>query len=77
MRALQASFPRLKDRMLYEEKGEHQLIMNLIVFLIIIERLLLGSTRSNRFTFLGFLAATFPTEIMVILSLTTRLQAII
>jgi hypothetical protein len=33
MRALQASFPRLKDRMLYEEKGERRLIMNLIVFL--------------------------------------------
>jgi DDE superfamily endonuclease len=33
MRALQASFPRLKDGMLYEEKGECRLIMNLIVFL--------------------------------------------
>jgi hypothetical protein len=29
----QATFPRLKDRMLYEEKGERRLIMNLIVFL--------------------------------------------
>jgi DDE superfamily endonuclease len=33
MRALQASFPRLKDRMIYEEKGERRLILNLIVFL--------------------------------------------
>jgi hypothetical protein len=29
MRALQASFPRLKDRMLYKEKGERRLILNL------------------------------------------------
>jgi DDE superfamily endonuclease len=33
MRALQASFPRLKDRMIYEEKGERRLIMNMIVYL--------------------------------------------
>jgi DDE superfamily endonuclease len=33
MRGLQASFPRLKDRMNYEEKGERRLIMNLIVYL--------------------------------------------
>jgi hypothetical protein len=33
MRALQASFPRLKDRMIYEEKGERRLIMNMIVLL--------------------------------------------
>jgi hypothetical protein len=31
MRALQASFPRLKDRMIYEENGERRLIMNMIV----------------------------------------------
>lgn len=33
MRGLQASFPRLKDRMRYEEGGERRLIMRLIVFL--------------------------------------------
>jgi DDE superfamily endonuclease len=33
MRALQASFPRLKDRLIYEDRGERRLIMNLIVFL--------------------------------------------
>jgi hypothetical protein len=33
MRGLQASFPRLKDRLDYEEKGERQLILELIVYL--------------------------------------------
>ena len=33
MRALQASFPRLRDRMMYEENGERRLIMNMIVLL--------------------------------------------
>jgi hypothetical protein len=33
MRGLQASFPRLKDRLDYEEKGEQQLILELIVYL--------------------------------------------
>ena len=33
MRGLQASFPRLKDRMRYEERGERRLIMRLIVYL--------------------------------------------
>ena len=33
MRGLQASFPRLKDRMPYEEKGERRLTMRLIVYL--------------------------------------------
>jgi hypothetical protein len=33
MRALQASFPRLKDRLIYEDRGERRLIMNLIVLL--------------------------------------------
>jgi hypothetical protein len=33
MRGLQASFPRLKDRLEYEEKGERQLILELIVYL--------------------------------------------
>jgi DDE superfamily endonuclease len=33
MRALQASFPQLKDRMIYKEKGVRRLIMNMIVLL--------------------------------------------
>jgi hypothetical protein len=33
MRRLQASFPRLKDRLNYEEKGEQQLILELIIYL--------------------------------------------
>jgi hypothetical protein len=33
MRGLQASFPRLKDRLDYEEKGERRLILELIVYL--------------------------------------------
>jgi hypothetical protein len=33
MRGLQASFPRLKDRLDYEEKGEQQLVLELIVYL--------------------------------------------
>jgi hypothetical protein len=33
MRRLQASFPRLKDRLDYEEKGEGLLILELIVYL--------------------------------------------
>jgi hypothetical protein len=32
MRGLQASLPRLKDRLDYEEKGERQLILELIVY---------------------------------------------
>jgi DDE superfamily endonuclease len=33
MRGLQASFPRLKDRLIYEEKGYQQLILQLIISL--------------------------------------------
>ena len=33
MRALQASFPRLKDRLIYEEKEERRLILKSIVLL--------------------------------------------
>lgn len=33
MRGLQASFPRLKDRLEYEDKGERRLILELIVYL--------------------------------------------
>ena len=33
MRALQASFPRLKDRLLFEEFGERRLIMKLMLLL--------------------------------------------
>jgi hypothetical protein len=33
MRGLQASFPRLKDRIIYEENGEQRLIMELFVYL--------------------------------------------
>ena len=33
MRALQGSFPRLKCRMVYEERGERQLILESIVLL--------------------------------------------
>jgi hypothetical protein len=33
MRGLQGSFPRLKDRLLYEERGERKIILHLIVLL--------------------------------------------
>ena len=33
MRTLQASFPRLKDRMIYEETGERRIIMKMMVLL--------------------------------------------
>ena len=33
MRAFQASFPRIKDRILYEEKGERKIILKLLVYL--------------------------------------------
>ena len=33
MRSLKASFPRLKDRIIYEEKGERKLILDLIIYL--------------------------------------------
>ena len=33
MRALQGSFPRLKDRLLYEERGERRIILEMIVLL--------------------------------------------
>ena len=33
MRALQGSFPRLKDRMIYEERGERRLWLEMIVYL--------------------------------------------
>jgi hypothetical protein len=31
MRELQVSFPRLKDRLMWEEKGEQQLVLEMIV----------------------------------------------
>ena len=33
MRGLQASFPRLKDRLKYEEMGERKIVLSLIVLL--------------------------------------------
>jgi hypothetical protein len=33
MRGLQGSFPRLKDRIMYEERGERRLILELVVLL--------------------------------------------
>ncbi len=33
MRTLQASFPRLKDRFKYEERGERRIVLKLIVLL--------------------------------------------
>ena len=33
MRALQSSFPRLKDRMIYEETGERKIIMKMMILL--------------------------------------------
>ena len=33
MRAFQASFPRLKDRLIYEERGERRLILELALLL--------------------------------------------
>ena len=33
MRAFQASFPRIKDRIIYEEKGERKLILEMLVYL--------------------------------------------
>ena len=33
MRALQASFPRLKDRFIYEENGERRLMMKMCILL--------------------------------------------
>ena len=33
MRALQSSFPRLKDRMIYEEMGERKIILKMMVLL--------------------------------------------
>jgi DDE superfamily endonuclease len=33
MRALQASFPRLKDRLIYEEKGERKMILKMLILL--------------------------------------------
>ena len=33
MRSFQASFPRVKDRFIYEENGERGLILKLFVFL--------------------------------------------
>ena len=33
MRGLQGSFPRLKDRLIYEERGERKIILHLIVLL--------------------------------------------
>ena len=33
MRSFQSSFPRIKDRILYEESGERGLILKLFVFL--------------------------------------------
>ena len=33
MRSFQASFPRIKDRILYEEMGERKLILEMLVYL--------------------------------------------
>ena len=33
MRSFQASFPRIKDRMLYEENGERKIILEMLVYL--------------------------------------------
>ena len=33
MRSFQASFPRIKDRIIYEEKGERKLILEMLVYL--------------------------------------------
>ena len=33
MRGLQGSFPRLKDRILWEERGERKLLMQLVIYL--------------------------------------------
>ena len=33
MRAIQSSFPRLKDRFTYEENGERKLILKMIILL--------------------------------------------
>ena len=33
MRAFQGSFPRVKDRFIYEEKGERKIILKFIVYL--------------------------------------------
>ncbi|KAG9404967.1 hypothetical protein AC1031_004065 [Aphanomyces cochlioides] len=42
MRALKGSFPRLKDRLVYEERGERRLILNMMVLLFNFRTRLVG-----------------------------------
>jgi len=42
MRAFQGSFPRLKDRIIYEERGERRLILHLVILLFNLRSRLVG-----------------------------------
>lgn len=47
IRVIQGSFPRLKDRMLYEERGERKLILPSIVRLFNLRARLVGINQLN------------------------------
>ena len=47
MRSLQASFPRIKDRILYEKLGERKSILEMLFTYSILEQIMLESAKSK------------------------------
>jgi hypothetical protein len=49
MRAIQSSFPRLKDRFIYEELGERKIILKMMILLYNVRARLVGIIQIKKY----------------------------